>query len=191
MKEAVIIHLWEGYPEYCWYPRTKQELEEIGFMVDMPQMPDSNFPKQDKWVATLREKVQRPSEDIYLIGHSIGAVTILRYLENLPEEQQVGGVVLVAGFTDNMGYEVFSDFFTKPLDFEGIKSKARNFTVIISDDDPYIDMKYGYELRDKLNGELIIKNGLKHMSQGCNALPDVAGAIKRQVERSQYEIRNT
>lgn len=191
MKEAVIIHLWEGYPEYCWYPRTKQELEEIGFGVDVPQMPDPNFPKQDKWVATLREKVQRPSDDTYLIGHSVGAVTILRYLESLSDKQRVGGVVLVAGFTNDMGYEVFSNFFTKPLNFEEIKSKARNFTVIVSDDDPYIDMKYGYKLRDKLNGELIIKSDLKHMSQGCNYLPDVADAIRRQMERSKHEFGNT
>lgn len=191
MKEAVIVHLWEGYPEYCWYPKTKQELEEMGFVVYVPQMPEPNFPKQDIWVPTLREKVKEPSENTYLVGHSIGAVTIMRYLEGLSDQQEVGGVVLVAGFTDDMGYEVFSNFFTKPLNFEEIKGKARNFTVIVSDDDPYINMKYGYKLRDKLNGELIIKAGLKHMSLGCNALPDVTDAIRRQIERSQYGFRNS
>lgn len=183
MKEAVIIHLWEGYPEYCWYPKTKQELEEIGFVVDVPQMPEPNLPKQDIWVSTLREKVKRPSEDTYLIGHSIGAVTILRYLESQSDQQKIGGVVLVAGFTDNMGYKVFNNFFTKPLNFEDIKGKARNFTVITSDNDPYIDIKYGYELSRELNGELVIKNGLKHMSEDCHSLPDVADAIRRQIER--------
>lgn len=190
MKEVVIVHLWEGYPEYCWYPKTKIELEEMGFVVDIPQMPEPNLPKQDIWVPILRDKVKNPSEDTYLIGHSIGAVTILRYLEGLPDQQKVGGIVLVAGFTDDMGYEVFGNFFTRPLNLEKIKSKARNFTVIISDDDPYIDMKYGYELSKKLDGELIIKEGLKHMSEGCNSLPDIADAIRRQIERNKYEFRN-
>ncbi len=190
MKEAVIVHLWEGYPEYSWYPKTKQELEEMGFVVDIPQMPEPNLPKQEIWVPTLREKIKGPNEDTYLVGHSIGAVTILRYLESLSDQEKIGGVVLVAGFTDDMGYQVFSNFFTKALNFEEIKNKAKNFTVIISDDDPYIDMKYGYELSKKLNGELIVKNGMKHMSKGFNSLPDVSDAIRKQLERNKYEYNN-
>lgn len=181
MKKAVIIHLWEGYPEYCWYQNTKIELEQFGFIVDVPQMPEPNLPKMDRWVSTLRDIIKKPSDDVYLIGHSIGAVTILRYLESLTNSERVGGVVLVAGFTDDMGYEVFSNFFAQPLRFEKIKNKAKNFTVIISNDDPYVDIKYGYELSEKLDGELIIKKGMKHMSKDCRSLPDVAIAIRKHV----------
>jgi len=185
MKEAVIIHLWEGYPEYCWYQDTKRELEQLGFVVYIPQMPKPNLPKMDRWMSTLRDIIGEPSDDLYLIGHSIGAVTILRYLESLVDSKRVGGVVLVAGFTDDMGYDVFSNFFAQPLRFEKIKNKARNFTVIVSDDDPYIDMKYGYELSRELNGELIVKKGMKHMSQGCNNLPDVAFAVRKNITQGK------
>lgn len=109
----------------------------------------------------------------------------MRYLEGLSENEKVGGVVLVAGFTDDMGYDVFSNFFTEPLRFEAIRDKARYFTVIVSDDDPYIDMKYGYELSRELNGELIIEEGMKHMSQGCDHLPDVAFAVRRLVGKGK------
>ena len=27
MKRAIIVHCWDGYPEYCWYPYVKKELE--------------------------------------------------------------------------------------------------------------------------------------------------------------------
>jgi len=185
MKEVVIIHLWEGYPEYCWYQDTKRELEQFGFVVYVPQMPDPNLPKQDRWVSALRETIGIPDQDTYLIGHSIGAVTILRYLESLSEDEKIGGAVLVAGFTDDMGYKVFSNFFEEPLRFEKIRNKARNFTVIVSDDDPYIDMKYGYELSRELNGELIVKKGMKHMSQGCNYLPDVAFAVRKNITQGK------
>jgi len=185
MKEATIIHLYEGYPEYCWYPRTKQELEKLGFMVHVPQMPEPNLPKLDKWLSTLRETIGKSDKDAYLIGHSIGAVTILRHLEGLSEDEKVGGVVLVAGFTDDMGYKVFSNFFTEPLRFEEIRNKAKHFTVIVSDDDPYIDMKYGYELSRELNGELIVKKGMKHMSQGCGRLPDIAFAVRKNITQGK------
>lgn len=185
MKKAVIIHLWEGYPQYCWYQNTKSELEHFGFVVHVPQMPDPNLPKQDRWVSTLRETIGKPDKDTYLIGHSIGAVTILRYLEGLSENEKVGGVILVAGFTDDMGYDVFSNFFTEPLRFEKIRNKARNFTVIVSDDDPYVDMKYGHELSRELNGELIVKKGMKHMSQDCDRLPDVAFAARKNITQGK------
>lgn len=184
MKRAILIHLYEGYPEYSWYPETKRRLEELGFKVEIPSMPNPNSPKLHKWIMVLKKMIQKPDENMFLIGHSIGAVTILRHLENLHQDEKVGGVVLVAGFTDDMGYEVFSNFFTSPLRLESIKNKAKSFTIIVSDDDPYVDMKYGYELSKKLNGKLIIKKNMKHMSKDCIDLPEVAEAIK---EESKYE----
>lgn len=67
MKEAAIIHLWEGYPEYCWYQDTKKDLEQFGFTVHVPQMPDPNLPKQDRWVSTLGETIEKPDKDIYIL----------------------------------------------------------------------------------------------------------------------------
>lgn len=46
MKRAIIIHCWEGYPEYCWYPYAKNKLEEKGFQVEVPAFPDTENPKQ-------------------------------------------------------------------------------------------------------------------------------------------------
>lgn len=176
-KQAAIVHLWEGNPEYCWYPTAKSGLEDLGYAVTVPQMPNPDAPDQDTWVSVLREIVGDPTEDTSLIGHSIGAVTILRYLESLREDQKIGHAVLVAGFTDGMGYDVFSNFFTQPLDLETIATRADRFTVIVSDNDPYIDRRYGEELKDRLHGELIVKAALLHMSEGCNDLPDVVNAI--------------
>ncbi|OHA63893.1 MAG: hypothetical protein A2940_00990 [Candidatus Wildermuthbacteria bacterium RIFCSPLOWO2_01_FULL_48_29] len=70
MKRAIIVHCWGGNPEYCWYPQTKKELEEQGFEVMVPAMPDTEHPKQSAWVPVLREVVGTPTEETYLIGHS-------------------------------------------------------------------------------------------------------------------------
>ena len=45
MNRVIIIHCWEGYPEYCWYPQTKKELEKEGFEVRVPEMPETISPK--------------------------------------------------------------------------------------------------------------------------------------------------
>lgn len=178
-KRVIIVHCWEGNSNYCWYPAVKKELEEQGFEVIVPNMPDTLNPKMKDWVPYLREIVGTPSQDIILVGHSIGSVTILRYLETLSEGEKVGGVVLVAGFTDNLGYQELSNFFTTPLDFARIKSKSDNFIFINSDNDQFVDLKHGGKLRKEIGGKLIVKHAMKHFSQedGCTDLPDVTQAI--------------
>src|SRR3972149_1809387 len=96
-KRVFIAHGWEGTPESGWFPWLKQELETRGFDVFVPQLPDTNHPRREKWVPALAEVVGVPDEQTYLIGHSMGCQTIARYLESLPEGVRVGGAIFVAG----------------------------------------------------------------------------------------------
>jgi|GEM_PF-5523511 len=98
MKRAVIVHGYKGKPETNWKPWLKAELEANGYAVTVPAMPEAEQPIARAWHDKLTETVGQPDADVYLIGHSLGCITILRYLESLPENQKVGGVVLVAGF---------------------------------------------------------------------------------------------
>ncbi len=183
MKRAIIVHCWEGYPEYCWYPQTKKELEAAGFQVEVPAMPDTNSPQLANWLPALIETIQSPDLDLYLIGHSAGSVTILRYLEQMAGDQTIGGAVLVAGFTNNLGFQELQNFFEQPLDYSQIKGKAKKVVLIHSDNDPFVPMEDGQILQQELAAELIMKHGMKHFSgaadgeESCLNLPDVSQAI--------------
>jgi len=96
-------------------------------------MPDTKNPHIDKWLPHLIETVGKPSENDYFVGHSLGCITILKLLEGLAENEKVGGVILVAGFTYNLGYKEISSFFQKPVDFNKIKSHCEKFIAIHSD----------------------------------------------------------
>ena len=126
MKRAIVAHCWGGSPNYCWYPWVKKELENQGFEVAVPAFPDTDNPKFDEWLSKLKETVVESDEDLYLIGHSLGCITIMRYLESLGENQKVGGVVFVAGFNENVGFEEIQSFFETPMDLEKIKNKTKN-----------------------------------------------------------------
>lgn len=76
----------------------EKELETKGFTVIVPQLPDTDSPRIQKWVPALAASVATPDEETYFVGHSIGCQTIARYLEGLPEGRNVGGAVFVAGF---------------------------------------------------------------------------------------------
>lgn len=183
MKRVVIVHCWDGYPEYCWYPQTKRELEEKGFEVWVPDMPETELPKLSLWLPKLKEVVGKAYEDLYLVGHSAGVITILRYLEGLGEGEEIGGVVMVAGFTDDLGFEELKNFFETPINFEKIKTKAKKFVAINSDNDPYVDLKYAEIFKEKLKAEVIIKHQMGHFSgpvddeKSVTSLSEVVQAI--------------
>lgn len=186
MKRAIIVHCWGGSPEYCWYPWVKKELEAKGFSVQVPAFPETDAPQQTKWVPFLKERIGKPDDELFLIGHSVGCITILRYLETLQEGERVGGVVLVAGFTDNVGFDELKNYFEAPIDFIKIKTKSKNgFIAIHSDNDPYVDMKFGDVFKKEFGAELIIKHAMGHFSgsvdkeESCTALPDVVEAVEK------------
>lgn len=155
-KRVFIIHCWDGAPDYCWYPWLNKQLGLKGFTVKVPKMPETESPKQDLWVPKMHEVIGFPDSDTILVGHSIGCITILRYLESLMDEQRIKGAVLVAGFTDNLGYKELENYFKTIINWEKIKSHCSKFIAIHSDNDPYVSLKYGEEFEKKLNAELII-----------------------------------
>lgn len=185
MRQAIIIHCWGGNPAYCWYPQTKKELEEIGFNVKIPAMPDTEHPTLQNWLPELQECIEAPTENLFLIGHSAGCITILRYLETLEQGERIGGAVLVAGFTDDLGIPELESFFREPIDYNGVNSACARFVAIHSDNDPYVDLAYGKLLEKRLGAELIVKPGMDHFSgpvddeASCLSLPDVAESIRK------------
>jgi hypothetical protein len=158
-KRVFVIHGWEGRPDDGWKPWLKKELESNGFSVSVPAMPDTKHPKMGAWVGHLAKTVGVPDKDCYFVGHSLGCITILRYLETLGTGQKVGGVVLVAGFSSNLGYGELESFFTKPVEW-------KNFVAIHSDNDPYVSLHYADFFKENLKATVSVEHGMKHFSGG-------------------------
>ncbi len=163
-KRVFFIHGWEGAPEEGWRPWLREQLETKGFTVINLSMPNTNFPQMGEWVATLSDAVGEPDKDCYFVGHSLGCITILRYLESLHEGKKVGGALLVAAFTQDLGINEIKNFFTKNIYWEKIKKHCDNFTVLLSDNDHYIPVSYGDIFKEKLNAKIIIKHDLGHFN---------------------------
>jgi len=187
MKRAIIVHCWAGHSGYAWYPWAKKQLESLGYTVSVPDMLDTENPKLENWLPQLQKLVGEPDENLLLIGHSIGSVAILRYLETLEANQKVNKAVLVAGFTDDLGFDKLTNFFKTPLDLAKIKIKSKNgFVIIQSDNDPYVPMRFAEQLRDELSAPLLVKHNALHMSGGgdgeapCLELPEIVKAIKEE-----------
>jgi predicted alpha/beta hydrolase family esterase len=172
MKRVFIIHGWEGYPEEGWFPWLKESLEGKGCKVSVPVMPNPEEPEIEAWVGHLAEQVGEADADTFLVGHSIGCQTVLRYLEGLDAGVKVGGVVLVAGwmhlkpvvFEEEGAEEVARPWIDTPIDWEKVKSHCDRFFAVFSDDDPYVPLDDSKIFEEKLGAKIIVEKGLQHIN---------------------------
>ncbi len=182
-KRAFIIHGWDGYPEEGWFPWLKAELEQRGFAVEVPRMPHPAEPTIDDWVGHLAKLVGEPDENTYLIGHSMGCQTILRYLASL-EDKRVGGAILVAGFFELAPLEtdeekaIAEPWLETPIDFAKVKATTSNITVILSDNDEWVPLERNKELFEQcLSPKITVEHGRGHFS-GSSGIKELSAALE-------------
>jgi hypothetical protein len=186
-KRAYIIHGWDGYPEEGWFPWAKIELEKQGFAVEIPSMPHPERPTIDDWVGQLAKLVGEPDEQTYLIGHSMGCQTILRYLASL-NGQKVGGAVLVAGFFELVPLEkeeekaIVKPWLETPIDFAKVKAATSNITVILSDNDEWVPLERNVELFKKYLNPIIVTEHAKGHYSGSSGIKELPVVLKATIE---------
>ena len=186
-KKVYIVHGDQESPNDHWFPWLKKQLENKSFQVEVPVMPETDYPTLDKWLSHIQNLIGVCDEDTYLVGHSLGTITALRFLEALPNNQRAGGVVLVAGFSEPLGFKPLSSFTEKPLDYKKVKNSvnpaarggASKIVVIHSTDDESVPYKFAEILRDKLGAELITLHNSGHINSedGYFELPQALDAI--------------
>ncbi len=185
MKRVFIVHGWTGFPENHWFPWLKKQLQDAGFHVQVPAMPDTEHPKRDAWVGKLREIVGAPDQDTYFVGHSLGCITIAHYLEQLPPNAKVGGCVFVAGFGGGLKYHELTPFYAPLPDFVKVKRHTRNFVTIFSTNDDVVPLEIGKKFQQQLGAQLIVEENKGHFckDEGVTELPSVRDAVLEMASR--------
>ena len=150
-------------------------------------MPTPDNPVKDEWIKTIKDGVMNPTNEIFLVGHSLGVPAILHYLETLDKDSKIGGAVLVSGPVFEIKkdkYNGVNSFLNKPFDFEHIKNVCKNFIVIHGDDDPSVSFSEGEFLADKLSCNIISIHNGKHLngSSGCYKLPEALDSLLKMIK---------
>lgn len=180
-KRVFIVHGWDGTPNVHWLPWLKKELESKGFRAYVPQLPDPGNPRIYNWLPKLAKTVGKADEQTYFVGHSMACKTIALYLESLPKNTKIGGVVFVAGFfkrltglEDEPGIpETIKHWLDAPIDFKKTKSHLTKSIAIFSDNDPYVPLDNQDDFRDKLGSKIIVEHQKGHFNEaaGITKLP--------------------
>lgn len=174
-KKLIIVHGWEGYPGEGWFPWLKTEMENQGWEVQAPAMPNAKEPKVYEWLPYLAQVAGEVDENTFMVGHSLGCITIVKFLESLREKDSIGGAILVAGFDNPLKYKELQTFFEAPINWEKAKTKCKKFVSIHSEDDDAVPVDNSVRLKNYLDAEAIVVNGFRHFSgsDGVTSLPIV------------------
>lgn len=168
MKHAFIIHGWDGKPENSWYPWLKQELEAKGYSVQVPQMPNPETPKIEEWVPHLRQIVGSVDSNTHFVCHSMGCQTLLRYLESVSDDVKIGGVLLVAPFTNLVNLEdpeseaVAKPWLETPIDWEKVRAHISEVLCLFSTDDPWVPVSEAGVFEGKLGTKTMTFDNQDH-----------------------------
>ncbi|MGF6889137.1 putative alpha/beta hydrolase family esterase [Nocardia sp. GAS34] len=137
MSTIVVSHGLGARSDSVWFPTFRAELETAGHQVVIPDLPNSEAPQVKPWIETLASVATAPAQDTVLVGHSIGAVNVLRFLEQYDVASGVfAGVVLVSTSVHEVGYDLLAEFFEREFDWTRIRAAASQFRALIAIDDP-------------------------------------------------------
>ncbi|QQG41693.1 MAG: alpha/beta fold hydrolase [Candidatus Woesebacteria bacterium] len=170
MQRVFLIHGWGGSPKNDWFSWAKAVLEKQGYEVFVPEMPETNHPKIEPWLFKLKDVVGEVRPDDILVGHSIGTLAILRFLETFGKDQKVEKVILIApwqylNLDEGELKEDVAPWINTPIDYEKIKTRSGKITAVFSDDDPWVPLQPNMEyFKEKLNPEIITKEKMGHFN---------------------------
>jgi uncharacterized protein len=157
-SKILILHGWEGDPNLYWIPVAKQKFEGMGYEVHTPQMPGGYFPKKTEWLKIVGDF--KIDENWILIGHSLGGVTILKYLEDT--DKKIAEAILIATPFEPMKFNPISNFFGEGFNWAKIKNNSLKFEVLNESNDPVVPVEHGQELAKALGVEPRVVPGGTH-----------------------------
>jgi predicted alpha/beta hydrolase family esterase len=169
MKNAIVLHGTGSISSDFWFPYIQDFLQEKGYNVWVPDLPNTDIPTIEEWLPFVLEKAEFTSETI-LIGHSAGSQLILSILENI--QVKIKQAILVSGYARGLRDSMLSDKEVN-LEWDKIKEHAEEIIFVNSDNDPWgcTDAE-GRKMVQKLAGTLIIPKGQGHMGSQTYNQPD-------------------
>jgi len=164
-----------------WFPYVKNALEKLGIKVIAENMPDPDLARKKFWVPFIESKVGNDKSCI-LIGHSSGAVAILRYAET---HKIKIAIIVGASYTHlNDKKEKLSGYFDKEWKWNKIKENCNCIIQFASTDDPYIPIDEARYISQKLNTKYHEYNDQGHFGNDVKKteFPEIVAEIRKKIK---------
>jgi len=168
-----------------FHPWLRDELHQAGFEVLAPALPFKGEPDLFEWIKAMEEQIGRIEADDIILGHSLGAVMALRYLEAAEMTGTPRALIMVAAPWSHKRKEMRS-FFMSDFDADVLMWKANDFIIVHSKDDKLVPFDHAEKYRDILRGKLLSRKGEGHYMD--EKYPILLQLIQKLAEKD-YEIK--
>lgn len=182
LRRVLIVHGFAAAPDAHWFPWLRDALDTAGVDATVVTLPSPDAPKAAAWQAAVGEAIGVPDAGTWIVAHSLGGITVLRALAALTDPWQLGGLVLVSGFTGALkSLPVLDEYLSTDVDVERIANYIRVRAVVRSDADVFVPTEASNELAQRLNAELHIQPGAGHFltEDGVSDLPLVLDLLQQ------------
>jgi predicted alpha/beta hydrolase family esterase len=183
VRRAVIVHGAFGSPSENWFPWLGTRLRGLGIETYCPTFPTPEGQTLDGWRRVFADEVGSLTNDMVLIGHSLGPAFILDLLNQ--SNEPVAATYMVSAFLGLLGLPEFDavnqQFVCRDdLDWDSIRSRAGVCRLYAGEHDPYVPTGRAVELAEKLSADLLLVSGGGHLntSAGFTEFP----ALLRDIE---------
>ncbi|GAA4956940.1 alpha/beta hydrolase [Halioxenophilus aromaticivorans] len=191
------VYIVPGYmatPEDHWFRWLQSELESKA-EVTVVTLPNPQAPSAQAWQQQLQHSIGEVNSHTVIVAHSLGSIATLRFLQSLPDDWALAGLVLVAGFDQPLAKLPQLDAFTAPpIDTAGLARRIAHRSVYASPADTIVPFAHSQRLAIGLNAELVEVPKAGHFlaEDGFRTFPqlyrEVTGLLL-EIEKRESEMR--
>lgn len=184
MKNAFIIHGFNGDTTYTFGPSLKDFLEGKGYTVIIPNFPIRSDASFKKWSLILDKYKEYFNLETIVVAHSIGNPFFIKYL--CKNNLKANTYISVAGFCDLFKVpdredlnKAFIDFAVNNDEINYLKHSVKNKFSLYSDNDHVIPFEILENFVKKINSSPVFIKGVGHMGNRDNvkSLPQIEDII--------------
>lgn len=181
IRRVFIVHGYGATPENHWFPWLRDLLTSHGIDVTVVPLPEPHAPSAAGWHEAVSTALDHVDDQTWIVAHSLGAITVLRRLSQLPAPWVLGGAILVSGFTGRL--DVLPDldaFLADDPDLTAVVSNVLQRHMIYSDNDAIVPPAASAALAVRLKAQVHVIEGAGHFldSEGITTLPAVSELLE-------------
>ncbi|MBI5975800.1 RBBP9/YdeN family alpha/beta hydrolase [Staphylococcus canis] len=153
MTNVYIIHGYQADSQSHWFQWLKSSLELEGHDVEVLDLPNSDEPVLEDWLAYMERHILDVNDETIFIAHSLGVVTTLRFLEKLPQDS-LGKMAIVSGFNEKIeDLPKLDEFIDENMDYNSLRQRLSQVFAIAAKDDPTVPFEKTKRLSEHLKGK--------------------------------------
>ncbi len=200
-KQVVVIHGGNSFPNYTEYilglKKIKLDLEHLtkpeekrwkknlpknlgsSFQVFSPDMPNWSDAKYLEWKIWFEKITPFLKDGVVLVGHSLGAIFLTKYLSETKFSKKIRGTFLVAGPYEEKGYKgkYLIPEFRIPKSLNKLEKQGGQIFLYHSKDDKVVPFRDAKKYEERLpNAKLTIFKDRGHFRQ--TTFPELVRDIK-------------